>query len=289
VEYARGDYAERERASQARQKQMFYGFVIGLMLLGIFFSRSRGGITASLISLTVLISVSKKMRTRGMLLMVAGCWSVMFAYGSIIGFGEILARFDDLDIAASGRSMIWGTALQIIKDHLWTGTGLGSFGELFRVYQTFLDDTAATDYAHNDYLQLMVELGVPVAVSLFVLVWGYWWRTAWRIAGGQRAEDRGQSIDFVKRGELRIRDYAGAGGSKLKAAKRPQAGSWESSTDIRYAGSGSGKRRLIAAGALAGSAAFLVHSWVEFNWQIPADALYLVMLLVIMGEHSREL
>ena len=40
---------------------------------------------------------------------------------------------------------------------------------------------------------------------------------------------------------------------------------------------------LLAVGALAGSASFLLHSWVEFNWQIPANALTFVFLLVLMG------
>ena len=36
--------------------------------------------------------------------------------------------------------------------------------------------------------------------------------------------------------------------------------------------------KLIRIGALAGSAAFLSHTWVDFNWQIPANQLYFVIL-----------
>jgi O-antigen ligase len=214
------------------------------MIFGIFFSQSRGGIIGSLISLTLLIALSRRMQTRGMLLLVLGCWAVMLVYGSILGFDDILARFNQLDPGAEGRFQIWQTAWQIIGDHTWTGTGLGSFGELFRVYQSFLDDIMTTDFAHNDYLHLMVELGAPVAVFLFVLVWGYWWKVVLGIA----AKTRG---------------------------KRPEAGSQQSD-------SGFEQRRLIQVGALAGAAAFLCHSWVEFNWQIPANALFFVMLLVLM-------
>lgn len=46
------------------------------------------------------------------------------------------------------------------------------------------------------------------------------------------------------------------------------------------------KRRLLKVGALAGTAAFLCHCWVDFNWQIPADQLYFVALLVVMGMNS---
>jgi hypothetical protein len=34
------------------------------------------------------------------------------------------------------------------------------------------------------------------------------------------------------------------------------------------------------------SAAFLCHGWVEFNWQIPANQVYFVMLLVLMRGFS---
>ena len=42
AERERLSYPEREQFSQIRQKQMFYGFIIGLMILGIFFSQSEG-------------------------------------------------------------------------------------------------------------------------------------------------------------------------------------------------------------------------------------------------------
>lgn len=251
-------YSERERLGQIRQKQVFYAFVIGLMVLGIFFSRSRAGIAGSLVSLSVLVIFSRAMRTKGMLLMVIGCWAVMLSYGSVIGFHEIIARFDELDVAASNRSRIWGTALQIIREHTWTGTGLGSFGELFRVYQDFLADTMTTDYAHSDYLQLTVELGVPVAVSMFLLVWAWWWRMALRVR-------KPASREFiVEQREVRS--------GRRKTTLGSNAQGWSRN--------GSEQKRLIAVGALAGSAAFLFHCWVEFNWQIPANSLYFVMLMV---------
>jgi O-antigen ligase len=49
----------------------------------------------------------------------------------------------------------------------------------------------------------------------------------------------------------------------------------------------SADERLIRAGALAGSAAFLAHIWVEFNWEIAANQLYFVMLLVLMRYRVR--
>ena len=234
-------YHERERGQQMRQRQWFLGLLIGLMLLALFFSRSRGGILSSLVALTVFVAVGR-VRGKGMPALVIGSWLVMLAYGSIIGFSNILMRFDRISESAPSRFKIWGEAWHMARDHWLTGIGLGSFGRVYMVYQHHLSDTLTASFTHNDYLQLAVELGVPVAVGVILVAWGYWWRMALK----QRRELMGEGR-----------------GTREKS-------------------------RLITVGALAGSAAFLAHGWVEFNWEIPADALYFVMLLVIMrGEKSR--
>jgi hypothetical protein len=43
------------------------------------------------------------------------------------------------------------------------------------------------------------------------------------------------------------------------------------------------EQRWIQAGALAGTAGFMLHCWVEFNWHVPANQLYFVMMLVLSG------
>lgn len=51
---------------------------------------------------------------------------------------------------------------------------------------------------------------------------------------------------------------------------------------LRYELRRAEQKRLLTIGALAGSAAFLCHIWVEFNWQMPANQLYFIMLMVLM-------
>lgn len=55
---------------------------------------------------------------------------------------------------------------------------------------------------------------------------------------------------------------------------------------IQSSPSRQGGEQLIRIGAVAGSAAFFAHAWVEFNCQIPANQLVFVMLLVLA--HRRE-
>ena len=146
------------------------------------------------------------------------------------------------------------TAGSLIRDHWLTGAGLGTFPDVIRVYQSHLTDQFAIVHAHNDYLELAGDLGVPVATAMALLVWGYWWDCARRLL-------RESALAGNERGAR-----SSAAGNSVSALDRDQLE----------------RRRLLALGALAGSAAFLCHSWVEFNWQIPANQLYFLVLLVLM-------
>ena len=237
-----------------RQKRWFLGFMIGLMLLGLVFSQSRGGIAGALISLTIFVIFGKRERRRGIVAFLMGCWMVMLAYGSIIGFHGILMRFNELEMDTSGRAKIWEDTWQLIQDHWLMGTGLGTYPEVIRIYQSHLTDQFAVVHAHNDYLELAGDLGAPVAVGMTLLAWSYWWVCAWRVSR--------KSITAA------VDREAGSGSGEYRGPVLAQAQMEE--------------RRLLALGALAGSAAFFCHSWVEFNWQIPANQLYFITLLVLM-------
>lgn len=228
---------KREALWQIRQRQILMAVLVGMVIFALFFSLSRGGILTSLIALS-LFMVLAGIRRKGAVCFVAGCWLVMLYYGSIIGFGEILNRFDLLTEDYGGRFAIWKETLSIIRDHPLTGTGLGSYPIVNQAYQTHLPDTQWLGHAHNDYLELASELGLPMTLLLTGCAWGSWWK-----------------------GVIRLH---------------------HSKNDLPYA------NRLTAAGSLAGMAAFLLHSWVEFNWQIPANQLCFVTILVLAFDNLRQ-
>ncbi len=238
-------YYEQEEASQIRQKQAFMAFLIGIVLLALVFSESRGGILGALISLTVF-TVFGRINTKGMIGFVIAGWVVMIFYGSIIGFQGILERFDVLEEGASGRFRIWEDSWRLIRDHFMTGTGLDTFPMAIRLYQSHLTDQNQIVHAHNDYLELMAEFGLPFASVVILTVWGYVIWAAGRI--------------------WKLKPAAAGSLPKISAETRQAL-----------------QRRLIRAGALAGGTAFLVHSLAEFNWQIPANQLYFIILLVLMN------
>ncbi|MCF8106267.1 MAG: O-antigen ligase family protein, partial [Desulfohalobiaceae bacterium] len=217
-----------EHQEQIRYKKFLYGFLVGLAILALFFSRSRGGIFSALVGLTVFLFLNRSRRAETVVL-VCAAWAVMLAYGWIIGFEEILARFDQIE-RSTGRLFIWEDTWRMVMDHPWLGVGMNAFETIGRVYNTSLPESKFYYHAHNDYLQLMAEVGLPLAVTLILAAWTLWLVMARRVR---------------------------------QKARQAQ-----------------GLEALLAAGALAGCAAFLVHSAVEFNWQIPANQVY---FLVMMG------
>jgi O-antigen ligase len=59
--------------------------------------------------------------------------------------------------------------IQAIKDYPIIGIGLGSFVSVVPIYRT-IAITFFFDLAHNDYLQNVLELGIPAALCLFVAI-----------------------------------------------------------------------------------------------------------------------
>ena len=70
-----------------------------------------------------------------------------------------------------GRLRVWFDAAKMLKDFGWFGAGLGSFQWIFPGYQSE-GLILGWPHAHNDYLELFVELGIPMGILLLVCLGG---------------------------------------------------------------------------------------------------------------------
>jgi putative inorganic carbon (HCO3(-)) transporter len=71
----------------------------------------------------------------------------------------------DRGLSTSDRLHYWEAAVRIIKDHPLTGIGLNTYAKVIKEYSP-----RYPNYAHNSYLQVAAELGLPgLAVVLWVL------------------------------------------------------------------------------------------------------------------------
>ncbi len=67
------------------------------------------------------------------------------------------------------RVLIFQDTWQIIADHPWTGTGLGTFAAIFPQYQEAALQTATAAHPENDWLMLAAEAGLPAVTFLAIL------------------------------------------------------------------------------------------------------------------------
>jgi O-antigen ligase len=93
----------------------------------------------------------------------------------------LVARFADLaktdEISADTRARIWQETAGLVKAYPLFGCGMGGFESSFFRYKT-VAPMFTVDYAHNDYLQVLAELGIFGFAAGLILVGRLVQRTA---------------------------------------------------------------------------------------------------------------
>jgi O-antigen ligase len=76
--------------------------------------------------------------------------------------GVLIARFAQLvstDHTGEGRAQLWTETVPLIKAYPIFGCGRGGYETAFLKFKAF-ELLVTDDFAHNDYLQLLAELGI---------------------------------------------------------------------------------------------------------------------------------
>jgi len=151
-----------------------------IALAALLFTRSRAGIGTGVLALgaaaMALFWRNASLQARGLLAAVAVLGAMLAAY---VGLTPMLERFSPEEIAlgAGGRARLSAAALRASLDFMPLGSGLGTFADVFRRYQT--DGLPGfIDHAHNDYAEALLELGVAggVAIALALAAYAMRWR-----------------------------------------------------------------------------------------------------------------
>jgi O-antigen ligase len=147
--------------------------IVGSALL---LTHSRGGTMAALIGGGVLVASAASapsLRAPWRYAFAALGALAAIAVFAVNGAGvvtRVASAANDVDFRFDIDSGTW----QAIADNFLTGTGLGTFQYVYAPYQP-PSVGLFVDLAHNDYLENMLELGVPAAAvfyaSLLLLVW----------------------------------------------------------------------------------------------------------------------
>ncbi len=89
------------------------------------------------------------------------------------GFGTFTERVSSInlsDTGTSGRSNIWRAAINLFRDHPFTGTGYGNWKITSIPYERlYNNDNAISVHAHNDFLESFGETGIFGGVAYLLL------------------------------------------------------------------------------------------------------------------------
>jgi O-antigen ligase len=161
------------------------------LCVGAFGKRNLWGVSLAVISLAILSAAFLKTGSRmGMLSFTAAFFLLGFPFFrrstemawagltfmvfllvvlGIVGRHFFPERLFDFAVLfrdwAVERQIVWENVFQMSRAHVWTGIGLGTFEWVFPNFQSEVL-TAGYRHAHNDYLEIAAEIGLPAFLML---------------------------------------------------------------------------------------------------------------------------
>lgn len=202
---------------------------VAVMSAVLFMSLSRGGIigfVSSMIFFWVMIRTRRSLRKMARPVAVVGI-IIIIVIGLAAG-SRVEERFGELGKDSKiKRTYIWSDSSRIVKDFPFLGTGLGTFQNIYPVYQT-RNPIFLFEHAENDYIEILTDTGFTGFMLILGLAftWFYSVITAWYT----------RHKNFPK---------------------------------------------CIVAGGLSSCVAIAVHSFIDFNMRIPANAMLLTVIAAI--------
>jgi O-antigen ligase len=152
-------------------------FMVATLLVAM----SRSGLIGAAAGLAGLMWLARRRMPRaGMGWMAAILASVVAAAATYASWNALATRIEEtLTVGLGGRREIWERTWAMASDFLITGVGVGAFERAMTVYQR-QPHVFYFNHAHNEYLQLLAEggivLAVPAAIAAAAAAWQIWRR-----------------------------------------------------------------------------------------------------------------
>jgi tetratricopeptide (TPR) repeat protein len=178
-------------ASRSWEK-VLYGTILFLSMVLLVHSMVRGAWVSIWVGLWILVWVYFPSERRpgtfwsaphrsqiGPLLLLGS--SILFAVAlwplclpGMTSFGErVASTFDPASDSLQVRWAFWEGTLRLIRDHIWTGVGVGNFPLAFVPYRSrfiYRNPGVQVEHPHNEYLNLWAELGPLGMLACFWLL-----------------------------------------------------------------------------------------------------------------------
>lgn len=172
------DLSSRDRFRlliEGMASRMWIWVVVALAcIMALFLTGSRAATAATALSLLFFIVIYLSARKAGArtttIIILAGFVGALVLLNLSGEF--LLFRLDDkFSDGLGSRADIYANALVTLRDHLWLGAGYGAFGDAYAIYGS--GDGAFSkrvEFAHNVYIEMAIELGLPMAIAFFTSV-----------------------------------------------------------------------------------------------------------------------
>jgi O-antigen ligase len=178
----------RERAKDVRLRSAALALVGGglvVIVLGLILNGSLAGyglgLPVVMASLLMLFGARSGVALGGVVLIgLASLAALALLWSSPVSQGAATS--------VSSRQAILANSVELIREYAPAGSGLGTFEQVYRMGENPAQvDRYYVNHAHDDYLELAIETGVPgIVLMLLFLVW--WGRSVWRMLSSPAAD-----------------------------------------------------------------------------------------------------
>lgn len=188
----KGGRAERDDAGEPAgvrdanflaQRMLLFAVAV-LLLLSLVMTGSRAGVFSGLaaLALTTLLLRRRRGRHGPHRLLMPALLGLVAVLALLVGMAPFLDKLSPGTLASAweGRWLMTVTTLRAAVEFLPFGSGLSTLGGVFPRFQAGLG--GGIDFAHNDYAQALLELGMAAPVMIGLAFWAYAtrMRTLWR-------------------------------------------------------------------------------------------------------------
>lgn len=152
---------------------LLYALPLLIVLGALLMTASRAGIAAGFVGCLVLLlalAINRRWGWQRWLPMLV-VTIIMAGTMALLSDSLLWARISGEDLSADTpvRLAAYDVTMRAIADNPWLGFGLGSFDGVFRMYRD-ADMKLWFQHAHNDYLEMALELGGPAFTMLLLAI-----------------------------------------------------------------------------------------------------------------------
>jgi len=156
-------------------KQLVIGIGLFIICAGLFATTSRGGIATWLLLAPVLLwAAYRHNQSRRHVVLIVLIAALAYLFSALLLNANIADRSFQLDQdpSTSARLLLWQSTIKMMLLHPVIGSGWGTFANYYPAYPLPQEYSTAGYFAHNDYLQLAMEGGIPALLLQICILSG---------------------------------------------------------------------------------------------------------------------